>query len=134
MTTALMTTTLNEWLKKCQYDQSTQCYEYEGCSYQTVEDIVQTGIFGFCGCGSQEDNLKYILEGLEYINWRLEDKTTDFNNKLIQQNEIFGNEKAAYFFYYWCDKEELTEHGGSVPGWLSPKGKLLVSILKTLKI
>jgi len=27
-----------------------------------------------------------------------------------------------YFMWYWFDKEELTEHGGSVPGWLTKKG------------
>jgi len=46
--------------------------------------------------------------------------------------KLFGNEKAMFFFYYWCDVLKLTEHGGCIPGWLSEKGKNTLSDLEDL--
>lgn len=128
-----MTTTAKQWLESCKYDADIGYYEYEGTHYQTIEDIVHSHFFGFCGCGDPEGNLQYIRDGLDFIDWRFNVENTPFEKIKEKQLEIFGNEKAAYFFYYWCDKEDLTEHGGSVPGWLSEKGKLILDILKTLK-
>lgn len=39
------------------------------------------------------------------------------------EQSLFGSDGAAYFMYYWMDKEGLTDHGGSVPGWLSTRGR-----------
>ena len=98
--------------------------------------------FDFCGCGSPEDAAKFIFYGLEFIGWRLDQlKESDVSvrgpewkalcDRLDKRKiELFGSDGAAYFFYYWADKEELTDHGGSVPGWLTDKGKAVMAELK----
>jgi hypothetical protein len=112
-------------------------YEVDGVSYETEEDFIQTGILGFCGCGRPEENLLYILGGLEVINdkgpidplaW---DAWWELHKERVRTH--FGNEDAAYFFYYWADKNRLTEHGGSVPGWLDEKGSRLLALLRQWK-
>jgi hypothetical protein len=38
---------------------------------------------------------------------------------------------GVYFMHYWLDKEDLTEHGGSVGGaWLSEKGEEILRYLR----
>ena len=78
------------------------------------------GMLDFCGCGNPEQSLKYILKALIYIN----DKETELP---------FSSDGEKYFVYYVLDKLELTEHGCSVPGWLTEKGEELLADLLTLE-
>ena len=109
--------------------------------HDSATDLLQCGILGFCGCGRPEENLLYVLGGLELIEelhtslrehdawevWWPEYKARELAH--------FGNENAAYFFCYWCAEQpaELTEHGGSVPGWLTAKGRELLALLREWK-
>lgn len=134
-----MKMTAQQWINTCKYDEEVGYYMYKDTHYETIEDILQIAIFGFCGCGCPENNLKYIRDGLEHIEWRMDsyrNKDNELSYEQLQAKavEIFGNESAAYFFYYWCDTKDLTEHGGSVPGWLSEHGKTMLEVLKTLKL
>lgn len=131
-----------EWINQYVDNENTDCgYNYkdtDGCSYESLNDLLQSGIFKFCGCGRSEDNLQYICNALKHINFRREvyDRklTSEESWKIIKQDEVkvFGSEDAAYFFYYWSDTQDLTEHGGSVPGWLSDKGKIILEVLETI--
>lgn len=93
-----------------------------GCLHEYAEDLLQAGILGFCCCGRPFESLSYIRRGLELIDER------EGHKKRLADH--FQTDAAMYFFYYWCDKEELTEHGGSVPGWLTEKGSALLSLLR----
>ena len=108
-------------------------YVYEGCNYQSAEELIQCGMLGFCGCGIPDENLRYVLGGLELIN-ETPQGGRDFSAWLADNKrralDHFGGERARYFFYYWADKEELAEHGGSVPGWLTEKGERLLYALR----
>lgn len=112
-------------------------YLYEGCSYEDILDLLQVGILGFCACGNPDDNLVYVLGALELISedrpnfgasmdewskWSAAHKARELSH--------FGSEEAASFFYYWADKEGLTEHGGSIPGWLDESGVELLANLR----
>lgn len=113
-------------------------YEYDGCFYQNADDLLQTGMFGFCGCGRPSENLLYVLGGLELIDEPSPNGTreqfnawwTGYHERVLKH---FGSDEAAYFFYYWADKEELTEHGGGVPGWLGEKGRNILMMLREWK-
>lgn len=109
----------------------------EGCWHDDADSLLQTGIFKFCGCGRPEDNLDYILGGLELIAEKPPQGYDAFSAWFDKHQERvrahFGSMKAAYFFYYWADKEDLTEHGGSVPGWLTDKGHDLMLMLRGAK-
>jgi hypothetical protein len=106
-------------------------YKYpneDGCDYETAESLIQTGVLEFCGCGREEDNLRFVLGGLEIID---EYATgTPFKEWKKKAIEHFGNELSAQFFYYWADKEEYSEHGSCIPGWLTNKGKDLLSDIR----
>lgn len=77
---------------------------------------------GFCGCGIDGD-LEFILTGLDVI-------SISWPERQKLELEHFGSDIAAQFFYKWCNAKELTEHGGSVPGWLSDKGRDLKKAIK----
>ena len=99
--------------------------------YDSVTDVLQIGVFGFCGCGLPDENVKLIVDGLRLLK-ESSDRGAEERKKIPHEewypdwdkrmNSVFESEASKYFFYYWCDKEELTEHGGSVPGWLTDKG------------
>jgi len=108
-----------------------------GCFHATAGDLLQAGLLGFCCCGMPDENLRYVLGGLELIEslrsspqgkvewsaWWEEHKARELRH--------FGSERAAYFFYYWCsDPAKLTEHGSGVPGWLTEKGKAMLDLLR----
>lgn len=126
-----------EWLEQ-HFD---GCYyiddDAEPCSYSDLTSFIMSGFFNFCGCGCPEDSLKFIKDGLAHIQNRTKKIQENHGEKFKltwdelqkEQTFIFGSSGAAYFFYYWCDKEELTEHGGSVPGWLTTKGEVVLNLL-----
>ena len=97
-----------------------------GCHYENAEDFYQTSVFGFCGCGRPEDNLQFILDGLKHI---LSSDREDYDTWLQDGLRIFGNEESRQFFFYWADKQGLTEHGGAIPGWLTEEGEAVMSDL-----
>ncbi len=100
------------------------------CHTETLEDFLQSSCLGFCCCGSPEENLKYIQKGLKMIELRI---TDDYDTFWKDSDRHFGNRVASNFFFYWADKEELTEHGGLIPGWLTDKGKELLGLLEELE-
>lgn len=106
-----------------------------------IIDEIQCERFGFCGCGNPEANLLYVLGGLALIGERRPNYfTTDpatwnaWNEEHHKRAALhFGNDSAESFFYYWCDKEKLTQHGGSIPGWLTEEGQNLLNKLLQFK-
>lgn len=82
-----------------------------------VFDIIGQKL-GFCGCGLPEDAIDYCYQGLKRVE-SLALSKSDFPNP-------FASEGEEYFFFYWLDKKGFTEHGGSVPGWLTEKGKDMI--------
>lgn len=116
-------------------------YEFDGVSYEDATDLIHSGILGLCGCGLPEENLQYILGGLELIAEKSPETVAPEDNAFDEwwvdykkrTARHFGNDQAAYFFYYWAAKNGLTEHGGGVPGWLYGKGLELLAILREWK-
>lgn len=84
----------------------------------------------FCGCGMSDEVLSFIKQALAHIKYRREADSS----QAVMENEakVFGSAGAATFFYYWADREQLIDHGSSVPGWLDFKGELLLSKLAEL--
>jgi hypothetical protein len=101
-------------------------FKYQGADYENAECLLQTGILGLCGCGDNESNLVYIAKALEYLQYRLEsysDSAETYQNAIKKELEFFKSKEAARLMYYFLDSKGLTEHGSSIPGWLSEKGK-----------
>lgn len=96
---------------------------------QSFGDAIM-GTIGFCPCGQPGLALDYIRKGLKTID-RSPDQTYDEWRQSV--NNHFKSPQEEYFFYYWADKEHLTDHGGSVPGWLTDKGKSVLKLIEELE-
>ena len=86
----------------------------KGCHWETAEDFLQGYVVGHCCCGTPEISLAYLRDVMAL----LRDKV-DYDTR----QAYFGSEGEQYTIYYMLDKLEFTEHGSSVPGWLTEKGK-----------
>ena len=126
--------------KKCRFGMSLDDYVtrggyvYNNTEHDTAVSLLQVGVLGFCGCGLPESNLLYVLGGLELID---ESEPAGFDAfsdwiKGHRRRELrhFRSLEAAYFFYYWADKEGLSEHGVGMPGWLTDEGANLMAMLR----
>lgn len=102
-------------------------YTYDGCEYADLGVVVLEGLFGFCGCGFPHDATIFILETLRMIE-AIHDGT--FEKYKAEQQRLCDSDGNAMFIFYVLDRMELTEHGGSVPGWLSQKGKDVLAMLE----
>lgn len=96
----------------------------KGCYHETADSVIQVGILGFCGCGDPDENVTFIGKILRLFEYREQNTYEQWKSKV---RELLPNGDIEYFIWYWLDKEEYTEHGGSVPGWLTDKGKQLLS-------
>lgn len=96
-----------------------------GVSWSSLESYLQGSVLGFCCCGVPDYSLEVVFKALFYLNEYRENRV-DYNTFNKNCNEYFGNDKIKYFVWYTIDEMGLTEHGGSVPGWLTKKGKNLL--------
>ena len=121
------------------YKKSDGTYEIDGLIYDTIEDALMMGVFGFCGCGMPWYTLAYIRDELEnikrYTEWINENHhiTKDIPSPMENNNKE-ENLGRSYFIWYWFDKMGYTDHGGSVPGWLTDEGESLLECLKELDL
>lgn len=109
----------------------------DGISYDSELDYVCCAVLGFCGCGIPEETAAWVLRGLEAIDAPFQREEKEWAKFYPQwQDELrsmYGaNDATRYFFWYWCDDKGFTEHGGSVPGWLTDEGKDLRDWLRRL--
>lgn len=114
----------NRWYLWENYlDEAFELGDYEGLCHNDDESVLQCGVLGCCGCGTPEDNLRYIAKGLAHF-------TEDgVRAEYITEWNDFSNEEAT-FFLYMMDVLGVTEHGSSIYGsWLTEKGKALVKSL-----
>ena len=103
----------------------------EGLSWTDEGSALSMGVLGCCGCGRPEDTARWVGRGLEVLSlWASPDVSTDEWRARVR--EQFGSDEAAYFFWYWCDNQKLSEHGGSVPGWLTDRGKAVLADIKRI--
>lgn len=104
----------------------------DGCHWDDEFSYVMGALLRFCGCGRNEDAAAYIRDGLALIAERFatDEATFDYDTYKAKMDKQWPDSGARYFFWYWCDAEELTEHGGQVPGWLTPKGEAVLDFLK----
>lgn len=84
---------------------------------------------GFCGCGIPDDCMLFVRDYLELMKKRSDENddlsTTDTwmeNSKKMDDLIREHPRELEYIFYYWLDDKRLTEHGGSVPGWIDGDG------------
>jgi hypothetical protein len=92
--------------------------------HETAEDALSS-VFGFCGCGAPELALAYMGRVMRAIQNLQGDGSFEDRHAAYEEasNALFhGDDGARYVAYYLLAERGLTEHGGSVPGWLSDRG------------
>lgn len=87
-------------------------------------EFIHINLFGFCGCGSAEDNLKYIRDSMRLL------KDKKYHN--AESLAHFKSEASEDFMWYWLDEKRLTDHGFCIPGWLTEYGEGLLEDLEEL--
>jgi len=101
----------------------------KGTYFEWPESFVEVAILNFCGCGRPESARGHVLDVLERFS--KENNLWDYDE--TKDAAMFGTDGSMYFMFYWLSQEEYTEHGGSVPGWLTEKGIWLRDVLRLLK-
>lgn len=111
-------------------------YYLDECYYEDAESLISIGVLGFCGCGMPGDALEYVRSALQLVNdlkkiaWGDRSAYKQWEKR---KRKLFADDGAEYFMWYFLDDKGLTEHGTSVPGWLTDKGVELLSYLNELR-
>jgi hypothetical protein len=97
-----------------------------------AEEVLHIAILGFCGCGRPKDSLAYMRDVLKHIDELheiheisrvYEERKPAYDAWDEKGKSLFATEGAKYFMFYFLDNIGFTEHGGSVPGWLTEEGR-----------
>lgn len=100
--------------------------------------MILCGMLGFCGCGNPTAALEFIGKVLHHVDWVAENlhpfkgEEWDVARARHKANgsAIFGpTEGVDYFVYYVLTEKRFLEHGGSVPGWLTESGHMLMALI-----
>lgn len=86
-----------------------------GVYYDTVEEYIGS-LLQFCSCGDPRGALAYTYAVLK-----------DIDDGTYLHNTSWG---VDYFTYYMLTHIGILDHGTSVPGWLTEKGRLVLALLE----
>lgn len=125
------------------WSEEKQEYVHKGLAFDSseVEDLIQTSILGFCGCGVPMDSLAVVRDGLELIQTKHLNSPDSSSSPLWKPHYdewrrkcdvVFPDPRSFWFFMYWAETQDMEEHGGSTPGWLTEKGEGLLADLNEL--
>ena len=108
----------------------------DGVSWRGLEDVLAIKVFGFCTCGAPDAALTLMRDAMRLIELRGPSNPRQhrqwFDEVYVPRlREVFGEfDGAQYVVWYLLEDKGLTEHGGSVPGWLTPKGHEVLADLE----
>jgi len=114
------------------YKQENLTYLVEGITYDNEVSVLGS-FFDFCGCGQPEEALKYAMNVMRLIQNKDDAASLsreEFGKAIDALWNFFPSHGAGYFTLYQLDKLGMEEHGGSTPGWLTAKGKEVLSDLE----
>jgi hypothetical protein len=111
----------------------------EGGSWDTPQNAIAIKLLGFCGCGDPEAALAYVRSALRLIVGLHRDDPTPWDEKYRRYREhahtlFHGDRGTELFMWYFLDDKGLTEHGTSVPGWLTPLGNDVLEDLESFEL
>lgn len=86
----------------------------------------------FCGCGRPELALIFLRDLLSLFARLRAHGSWDYDAWQAEIKKLLPNEGSQYLVFYIIDRLGLTEHGGSVPGWLTKEGDAMLADLEKL--
>lgn len=111
----------------------------DGVEYDDATEFLTSAVLDFCSCGDPESAMVYVRDVLKLLDDRNIAMSEYYENhpgipdsgatelwdhwKEKFTKVFHGNRGLEYFVYYFLDNKGFTEHGGSVPGWLTDKGR-----------
>lgn len=110
------------------FNEKAKCYVWNDERFDDLSSMIIEGCFKWCGCGDRDSAMERIHKGLKHINdWHRDDKKITWEEWRDEQKKLFNG--WEYVIFYMFDERGITEHGGSVPGWLTNGGHDLLDIL-----
>lgn len=82
----------------------------------------------FCGCGLPGPMLGVFRDVIQTMYDAVRDEVDpqSWEHAYEKREALFkGNRAWEYLVYYVLHKADVTEHGGQVPGWLTPFGEVI---------
>ncbi|MBU6231399.1 hypothetical protein KGP36_01920 [Patescibacteria group bacterium] len=106
---------------------------FQGVSYQDAESFLCSR-FGFCGCGSPEKALEYMLRIMGALEYQ-EVAISTQSGLYPDWNKFFNSEEERMVIFYLLDDKGLTTHGTglSTGGWLTLEGRQVLDWLREWK-
>ena len=90
-----------------------------------------------CFCGMPEEAAALLRDVLRAMKTRadLSDNGAahdhpDVEETRRRERELLPTDGIYYTYHYWLSNKGLTEHGGSVPGWLTAQGHEVLAALE----
>lgn len=119
-------------------EESEYQYKYNDVHYRDAKDLMCSCFLNFCGCGLPESAMDLVMNCLKLIDDHHTAMTRDewkehYKTWCAEVEKVLPGDGLQYFMWYWLDAMGLTEHGSSVPGWLTEKGKWVLSDLQEIK-
>lgn len=109
--------------------------EQYNCHWGDLESFLVGEVLGQCCCGMPDEVLKYTFEAIEHLGMPYDN--IPFGSK--EKGPRWLNREAAqkkyghgplYFLWHNLEVLDLTEHGGSAPGWLTGEGDHFLELLR----
>lgn len=110
----------------------------DGMSWSGLEEVLAIKVFGFCMCGAPDLALRLMRDALRLADMQ---SPSDYDAHRAWYHAIYRPACEAVFgdkpgveevVWYLLNDKGLLEHGSSVPGWLTDKGRELLADLETL--
>lgn len=101
-------------------------YHYNGMTFNTAQDMISE-MLDFCGCGMPDEAIDFVYKALNLVKINREMKYDDWYKEV---KKLLPNHGVEYFVWYYLDSKEFTEHGGSVPGWLTEEGVNMMRLIE----
>lgn len=94
--------------------------------------FLQSKFLGFCNCGIPDHSVEYVVKGLEEVN-KISKAGDKWKEAVEKAEEVLGGEERMYFMWYFLDSKGLTNHGSSVPGWITDRGEQFLELYNELE-
>lgn len=117
-----------------QYNQDGIYMVNDVCYGETPIDFILSYYLDFCTCGQPEQDAELIRDVLRHVQECKELLWTEqiTYEQWAERATKIAPDNCMQVIYKLLDSKNLLEHGGGVPGWLTPLGEDILSDLNEI--